>query len=131
MDKIITIMPVENIIEQEIKVKYVVKDGKQSVLLRVKQDTPLIPLHTSIYGEFKKGMAITISYAGMMAGHQANKALMYAREKLCREDKLDFAVQMYKHFTVGKKYGDKVEIFYIRIMAVPFDAICLGDYQDG
>ena len=131
MDKIITIMPVENIIEQEIKVKYVVKDGKQSVFLRVKQDTPLIPLHTSIYGEFKKGMAITISYAGMMAGHQANKALMYAREKLCREDKLDFAVQMYKHFTVGKKYGDKVEIFYIRIIAIPFDVICLGDYQDG
>ena len=131
MDKIITIMPVENIIEQEIKVKYVVKDGKQSVFLRVKQDTPLIPLHTSIYGEFKKGMAITISYAGMMAGHKANKALMYAREKLCREDKLDFAVQMYKHFTVGKKYGDKVEIFYIRIIAIPFDVICLGDYQDG
>ncbi len=131
MDKIITIMPVENNLEQEIKVKYVVKDGKQSVFLRVKQDTPLIPLHTSIYGEFKKGMAITISYAGMMAGHQANKALMYAREKLCREDKLDFAVQMYKHFTVGKKYGDKVEIFYIRIIAIPFDVICLGDYQDG
>ena len=131
MDKIITIMPVENNLEQEIKVKYVVKDGKQSVFLRVKQDTPLIPLHTSIYGEFKKGMAITISYAGMMAGHQANKALMYAREKLCREDKLDFAVQMYKHFTVGKKYGDKVEIFYIRIIAIPFDVICVGDYQDG
>lgn len=123
----------ENTIEksEEIRTKYETVDGKQTVLLSVKATSPLIPLLTCIYTEFKKGVAITISYAGMWAGHQTNKAVMYAREKLCKEDGLDFNVQMFKHFTIGKKNGDQIEIFYCRLLPVDLSPAALKDFRDG
>lgn len=122
---------VENNIEEKIKTQYkTAADGKTYGIISVTSKTDTVPLTSCIYHEFVKGITLTVTFAGMFAGHQANKTLMGVRERLCKENQMDFLVQMYKNFQKGFKLGDSIEIYHFRLIPIPYDAKVLEDFKD-
>ena len=55
---------------------------------------------------------------------------MGVRERLCKENQMDFLVQMYKNFQKGFKLGDSIEIYHFRLIPIPYDAKVLEDFKD-